>query len=122
MRITGYLVAALLGIWGGWLLFAPTEETPPPEADTPRQASPPGRPWTPPPVPEPTWQQPAPSSYAPAIPTAPETFSYRPLSEREQQRLRAGTANPGEQSRYPTPAHAPRWTQPGYDYRPPERR
>jgi hypothetical protein len=26
MRITGYLVAALLGIWGGWLLFAPTAE------------------------------------------------------------------------------------------------
>lgn len=122
MRITGYLVAALLGIWGGWLLFAPTAEKPPPEADTPRQASPPGRPWTPPPAPEPTWQPSAPSGYAPASPNPAEAFSYRPLNPREQQRQKTGAFNPGEQTAYPAPAHAPHWAQPGYDFRPPERR
>lgn len=122
MRITGYLVAALLGIWGGWLLFAPTAEKPPPEADTPRQASPPGRPWTPPPTPEPTWQPSAPSGYAPASPNPSEAFSYRPLNPREQQRQKAGAPNPGELSAYPAPANAPQWAKPGYDFRPPERR
>lgn len=122
MRIAGYLIAALLGIGGGWLLFAPTEEAPPPQTELPLQASPPGRPWTPPPAPAPSWQESAPPKYGPGMPNPPEPFSYRPLSDREQQRLKAGAPYPGEQTGYPTPAKDPYWAKPGYDFRPPERR
>ena len=124
MRIAGYLVAALLGILGGWLLFAPTEEAPPPKADPPVAASPPVLPWTPPPAPEATWRESAPSPVRPASPSPPEAFSYRPLSEREQQRLKAGggVLYPREPAGYPAPAWDPYRANPGYDFRPPDRR
>ena len=123
MRIAGYLVAALLGILGGWLLFAPTEEAPPPKADPPVAASPPVLPWTPPPAPEATWRESAPS-IIPTPPGPPEAFTYRPLSEREQQRLKAGggVLYPREPAGYPAPAWDPYRANPGYDFRPSERR
>lgn len=121
MRIAGYLVAALLGMVGGWLLFAPTEEAPPPQADPPVAAPTPARPWTPPSAPEATWRESAPSPAKPATPSPPEAFSYRPLSEREQQRLKAGGLYPGEQG-YPAPPRDPYRANPGYGFRPPERR
>ncbi|HSO80665.1 MAG TPA: hypothetical protein VLQ88_10905 [Chromatiaceae bacterium] len=123
MRIAGYLVAALLGIAGGWMLFAPTEKAPPPKADPPVAASPPVRPWTPPPAPEATWRESAPS-IIPTPPGPPEAFTYRPLSEREQQRLKAGggVLYPREPTGYPAPARDPYRANPGYDFRPPERR
>ncbi len=122
MRIAGYLVAALLGILGGWLLFAPTEKAPPPKADPPVAASPPVRPWTPPPAPEATWRESAPSLARPASPGPSEAFTYRPLSEREQQRLKAGggVLYPREPTGYP--ARDPYRANPGYDFRPPDRR
>ena len=58
----------------------------------------------------------------PAPPSPPEPFSYRPLSEREQQRLKAGGPYPGEPAGYPTPGRDPYRANPGYDFRPPERR
>ena len=121
MRIAGYLVAALLGIVGGWLLFAPTEEAPPPKAEPPVAASPPVLPWTPPPAPEATWRDSA-RSIIPTPPGPPEAFTYRPLSEREQQRLKAGggVLYPREPTGYP--ARDPYRANPGYDFRPPDRR
>ena len=121
MRIAGYLVAALLGILGGWMLFAPTEKAPPPKADPPVAASPPVRPWTPPPAPEATWRESVPS-IIPTPPGPPEAFTYRPLSEREQQRFKAGggVLYPREPTGYP--ARDPYRANPGYDFRPSERR
>lgn len=122
MRITGYLVAAVLGIGGGWLLFSPTKETPTPTSTPPVQASPPERPWTPPPTQAPSWQEQAVSRYVPVAPNPMEKFRYRPLSEREQQRLKARAPYPEEQFGYPAASNPPYWVKPGYDYRQTDRR
>ncbi len=117
MRIAGYLVTAILGLMVGWWLFSPGDEegpTPAPSPAQPPPASSSGRP--PVPTPPPAPYQPAP--YPPRYQLPPEppgqSYRYRPLTKREEERLQSGQS----QDQLPFPDQAPLpYYRPGY---PPE--
>lgn len=46
-----------------------------------------------------------------------ESYKYRPLNEREKQRMQAEVPYPGGQAGYPASINRPYWANPGYDYR-----
>jgi len=126
MRIKGYLVAGLLGVLGGWLLFSPEEEAPVPVPDPVESRIPP-RPVSPLPAPVRPWTDQAAPRYLQPMPGQADPFRFRPLNEREQQRFKAEVPYReapyrSEQPGYQPPYSQPQWTNPGYDFRPVEPR
>lgn len=122
MRIKGYLIAGVLGVLGGWLLFSPDKEDPAPVPD-PMESHIPPRPVSPPPPPVRPWTDQAAPRYLQPMPGQAEAFRFRPLNEREQQRFKADVPYPeapyrSEQPGYLPPYSQPQRTNPGYDFRP----
>jgi len=124
MRITGYLIAGILGLAAGWLVFSGGDKGQSPN-ETPKTPTQPSPALTPTPTPDRTWHNVPVTPYGyqpPAPPTA--QYHFRPLSKREEARLQPGSPAredlPPPGFSYPSspgPYPPSPWASPGYDYR-----
>jgi len=118
MRITAYLIVGAIGLGIGWLLFSPHEEKPAPKPQATAEVQAPSETRTIPGALAP-WPDQAAYPNAPPQPNNPaERYQYRPLSERERQRMQAEGLYPVPPAGYAPLVDQSPWTTRGYEYRP----